>query len=147
SVFDPRGGKPLAPHGGTFNANPISMVAGHAAMAMMTQDEFDRMDALGQRIRDGVTRAFADTGTDGQVTGMGSLFRIHMSSAPLADYRAAQANATTTAPALSALIRYLQDNGVLIASTGMGALSTPMNEAEIDLFLDIFQSSLRHVAT
>ena len=43
-------------------------------------------------------------------------------------------------------VRYLQDNGVLIAETGMGALSTPMNEAEVDFFLDIFTSALRHVA-
>jgi glutamate-1-semialdehyde 2,1-aminomutase len=146
AVFDPRQGKPLAPHGGTFNANPISMVAGQTAMAMMTSDEFERLDTLGDRIRDGVTRAFADTGADGQVTGMGSLFRIHMSPSPLTDYRAAQAVAATTAPMLAAIIRYLQDNGVLIAGTGMGALSTPMNEAEVDFFLDIFTSALRHVA-
>ena len=47
---------------------------------------------------------------------------------------------------LAAIIRYLQDNGVLIAGTGMGALSTPMSEAEIDFFLDIFTAALRHVA-
>ena len=146
AVFDPRRGKPLAPHGGTFNANPVTMVAGQAAMTLMTQDEFKRLDLLGDRIRDGAAQAFADTGVDGQITGMGSLFRIHMSSTPLIDYRASLA-AATQAPALARVVQYLLDNGVLIAPTGLGALSTPMTEVEIDHFLEIFKSALLHNTT
>ena len=141
SVFDPRGGKPLAPHGGTFNANPVSMVAGRVAMELMTLAEFERLNALGQRIRDGIGRAFSRTGVDGQVTGAASLFRIHMHSLPLVDYRSAQA-ANIQAPALARLVGALRDNGVLIAGTGLGALSTPMGEAEIDLFLETFTDAL-----
>jgi glutamate-1-semialdehyde aminotransferase len=39
AVFDPRGGKPLVPHGGTFNANPVTMaaeVADYAALIRPT---------------------------------------------------------------------------------------------------------------
>src|SRR5690606_7953045 len=32
AVFDPTSGPPRAPHGGTFNANPVTMVAGLTAM-------------------------------------------------------------------------------------------------------------------
>jgi glutamate-1-semialdehyde 2,1-aminomutase len=145
AVFDPRGGKPLAPHGGTFNANPVSMIAGTVAMELMTPDEFTRLNTLGQRIRDGIAGAFAKTGIDGQVTGDGSLFRILMTSAPLVDYRTALA-AEAQAPALARVLATLRNNGVLIANTGLGALSTPMGEAEVDLFVEIFTAALEQEA-
>src|SRR5207247_2353366 len=53
AVFDPTGGAPRLSHGGTFNANVVTMVAGHTAMTMLTPDEFDRLGALGQRVRTG----------------------------------------------------------------------------------------------
>ncbi|PPR20782.1 MAG: Glutamate-1-semialdehyde 2,1-aminomutase 2 [Alphaproteobacteria bacterium MarineAlpha10_Bin3] len=145
AVFDPRHGKPLAPHGGTFNANPVSMVAGKMAMELMIPAEFTRLNALGQRIRDGIADAFEKTGIDGQVTGAGSLFRILMTSARLVDYRTAQA-ANAQAPALERVVAFLRDNGILIAGTGLGALSTPMGDAEVDLFVDIFTNALEREA-
>ncbi len=141
AVFDPRQGKPLAPHGGTFNANPISMVAGTAAMELLTPEEFERLNALGARARAGVAQAFANAGIDGQVTGDGSLLRIHMTSVPLIDYRSARAT-EAQATALSRVIDYMYANGILMAETGMCALSTAMGESEIDEFVEIFASAL-----
>ena len=140
-VFDPRQGKPLAPHGGTFNANPISMVAGKAAMELLTPEEFERINGLGARARDGVAKAFADAGVDGQVTGAGSLLRIHMTNVPLVDYRSARATAAQSA-ALTSVVDYMHTNGVLLAETGLCAISTAMGEAEIDEFIDIFAAAL-----
>jgi len=140
-VFDPRQGKPLAPHGGTFNANPISMVAGKAAMELLTPEEFERINGLGARARDGVAKAFADAGVDGQVTGAGSLLRIHMTNVPLVDYRSARATAAQSA-ALASVVDYMHTNGVLLAETGLCAISTAMGEAEIDEFIDIFAAAL-----
>ncbi|MDD9906420.1 MAG: aspartate aminotransferase family protein [Rhodospirillaceae bacterium] len=140
-VFDPRQGKPLAPHGGTFNANPISMVAGKAAMELLTPEEFERINGLGARARDGVAKAFADAGVDGQVTGAGSLLRIHMTNVPLVDYRSARATAAQSA-ALASVVDYMHANGVLLAETGLCAISTAMGEAEIDEFIDIFTAAL-----
>ena len=140
-VFDPRQGKPLAPHGGTFNANPISMVAGKAAMELLTPEEFDRINGLGARARGGLTKAIADAGVEGQITGAGSLLRIHMTSVPLVDYRSARATATQSA-ALSSVIDKMHANGVLLAETGLCAISTAMGETEIDEFIDIFADAL-----
>lgn len=142
SVFDPRKGKPLAPHGGTFNANPISMVAGTAAMELLTPEVFDRLNALGARAREGVAKAFSDAGIDGQVTGEGSLLRIHMTSVPLIDYRSARATNAQSA-ALIAVVDFMFANGVLMAETGMCALSTAMGEAEVDQFVEIFTAALK----
>lgn len=142
AVFDPRNGKPLAPHGGTFNANPISMVAGTAAMELLTPAEFDRLNALGQRARDGIARAFAESGVDGQVTGGGSLLRVHMTTTPLVDYRSARATDAQRA-ALTTVVDAMFANGVLMSETGLCALSTPMGEAEVDEFVAIFADALK----
>lgn len=142
AVFDPRRGKPLAPHGGTFNANPISMVAGAAAMELMTPQAFEKLNALGDKARQGVERAFAECGVDGQVTGGGSLMRIHMTSAPLVDYRSALASEAQKA-GLAALVDFMRANGILMAGTGLCALSTAMGEAEVDEFCETFAAALK----
>jgi len=51
AVFDPTGGKPAAPHGGTFNANPVTMAAGLAAVVVgwsVSATYEKRLDALAQ---------------------------------------------------------------------------------------------------
>ena len=142
AVFDPRSGKPLAPHGGTFNANPISMVAGTAAMELLTPDAFERLNALGEYARAGATQAFADTGVEGQVTGAGSLLRIHMTNVPLVDYRTALPTDAQKV-ALTAIVDFMYENGILMSETGVCALSTAMGEPEIDSFVEILTAALQ----
>src|SRR3546814_11894946 len=89
AVFDPSKGKPAVAHAGTFTANPLSMVAGAAAMAALTPEAFDRLAALGDLAREGLRRAFAAAGLAGQVTGRGSLFLLHLKAGPLENYRTA----------------------------------------------------------
>jgi glutamate-1-semialdehyde 2,1-aminomutase len=43
---------------------------------------------------------------------------------------------------LGRLCGYLLDNGILIATTGMGALSTPMVEADIDRLIEGVRAGL-----
>ena len=78
AVFDPRGGTPIVPHAGTFNANPVTMaagLAGHAAAS--TTRAFRRWTTSAGRLRDGLAACFKDAGVEGGVTGVGSLFKIH----------------------------------------------------------------------
>jgi len=49
AVFDPSSGKPALPHGGTFSANPVTMRAGLAAMELLDETAFARLDAIGRR--------------------------------------------------------------------------------------------------
>ena len=58
AVFDPRPGKPALPHGGTFSANPVTMRAGIAAMELLDDAAFARLDAMGQAVRSGIDAAF-----------------------------------------------------------------------------------------
>ncbi|MFT5172062.1 MAG: glutamate-1-semialdehyde 2,1-aminomutase [Gammaproteobacteria bacterium] len=141
-VFDPTQDNPPLPHSGTFNANPITMVAGETAMRCFTADEIERLGVLGERARAGVTDAFQIAGISGQVTGMGSLFRIHVHTRPLIDYRSSlmTENEKTF---LSAIVRHMRAHGIFINNRGVCSLSTPMGEAEIDLFLQRFSNALR----
>ena len=63
SVFDPtRGGPPAAPHGGTFNANPVTMAAGLAAMRLLTPEAYDKLDDLGAKLRASLDDCFKHAG-------------------------------------------------------------------------------------
>ena len=146
SVFDPRQAKPLLPHGGTFNANPVTMVAGEAAMQHYGRDEIARLGALGDRARDGITVAFHESGVPGQVTGLQSLLRIHVHSRPLSDYRSSLMSPQEKT-FLSAVLRHMRDGGIFVNERGVCSLSTPMGEAEIDAFLTCFRGALNAVKT
>ncbi len=137
AVFDPRGGKPAVPHGGTFNANPVTMAAGLAAMRLMDEAAYARLGRLGERLRTGVRACFDRAGVPGSVTGLGSLFRIHPHRRAFADYRSA-AWQPDEARRFGRLYRSLLDHGVLLSPTGLGCLSTPVTEAEVEHFLEVF---------
>jgi glutamate-1-semialdehyde 2,1-aminomutase len=141
AVFDPRGGKPAVPHGGTFNANPVTMSAGLAAMRLLDRDAFRRLDEAGARLRDGIRACFKDAGVAGSATGLGSLFRIHPHARDLVDYRSARWEAAE-AERLGRIVRYLLDHGVLLSPTGLGCLSTPMGDAEFEGFLAVLSAAL-----
>ena len=70
----------------------------------------------------------------GQLTGDGSLFRIMLAANPIVDYRTSVAGALP-AGQLARLHRALLDEGIIVSSTGLGALSTPMGEPEVDRFV------------
>ncbi|CAN5536754.1 aspartate aminotransferase family protein [soil metagenome] len=143
SVFDPTG-KPKAPHGGTFNANPISMVAGAAAMSKFTEATLDRINGLGESLRVGLRKVFADAQVPAQITGMGSLFTILFHDRELSNYRSGMHSRTEQAMA-TAFYGEMLNNGIFMSSTLAGCLSTPMTQVEIDAFLGAAARSLEVV--
>ena len=143
SVFDPTG-KPKAPHGGTFNANPISMVAGAVAMTKFTGSEVDRLNALGDALRAGVREVLTRAGIPGQVSGQGSLFTILFHDRPLTNYRSAVHTKSEQALA-SAFYAEMLNNGIFMSSTLAGCLSSPMTSVEVDAFIAATERSLEVV--
>ncbi len=112
-VFDPRRPDAVA-HGGTFSANPVTMRAGLAALRAFGPAEIQRIDALGEQLREGLRER------GWSVSGRGSLLRI-ASQDP------------------TALWWRLYEAGVLIAGNGLVCLSTPMDEQTIGCVLDAFE--------
>jgi glutamate-1-semialdehyde 2,1-aminomutase len=142
AVFDPSRGKPALPHGGTFNANPVTMVAGLAAMRLLTREAFARLGALGDAAREACRRAFRQAELPGQVTGRGSLAMLHLTDKPLRGYRDAWRSPAEQAR-FGRLYRHLTDQGVIVSSSGLVALSTPMGEAEVDRLGEALLGALR----
>lgn len=145
SVFDPRGGKPKVPHGGTFSANPVTMVAGLAAMQKMTREEYQRLDELGDYVRDGLAEAMDGARVPGQVTGRGSLFGIHLNDRPLSDFRSWYGTRDEQARRETVHSKLLE-HGVFMAPALTGCLSTPMGRDEANRLIDAFAAALRETA-
>ena len=142
SPYDPREGKFF--HSGTFNGNPVTMVAGLAALELLTRQEIARINSLGERLRLGLRSALADTGLMGQVTGIGSLLQIHFSETEVTDYRAGKLAALEP---LQLLHLMLLNRGVSIAPRGLMCISTPMDEQDIDHTVSAFRDALGELAS
>jgi glutamate-1-semialdehyde 2,1-aminomutase len=110
------------------------MAAGLAAMEQLTPEAYRRLDSLGEPLRRHATAAFAAAGVPGQLTGDGSLFRILLTTTPVTDYRSSLAGALP-ASQMARLHYLLLEQGVIVSTSGLGCLSTPMGGAEIDAFV------------
>jgi glutamate-1-semialdehyde 2,1-aminomutase len=144
-LLDPTGGVPRVTSGGTFSANPLTMAAGLAAMTPLTAAAYERLDALGARLRSRATAAFAAAGVPGQLTGDGSLFRILLTASPVTDYRSSLAGALP-ASRMARLHRLLLEEGIIVSTSGLGCLSTPMGEDEVDAFVAALERVLPRLA-
>ncbi len=139
AVFDPSAGRPRLPHGGTFNANPMSMVAGLAALSNLDPASFAALARMGDRVRHELDAALREAGVDGVVTGQGSLFKVHLGSGPVTDYRSAAAHPSDR---VQRLHQRLLASGVLIGHDGLGCLSTVMTDQHLEQVVAAFRRSL-----
>ncbi len=141
AVFDPSAGKPALPHGGTFSANPVTMRAGLAAMELLDEAAFARLAAMGDAVRSGINEVFCRQGIPGGAVGLGSLLKIHFTEKPVRDYRSAYMS-DTESRRLAAFNLNLLNNGILAASYGLMALSTPMTDADVQEIVSAVSNSL-----
>ena len=129
-MVDPSKGKPALPYGGMFSANPISMLVGVAAIKLLDDDTFAHLDDIGDKVRSGINAALAQYHVPGKAIGKGSLVKVHFTPRDVVDYRTAFA-LPVEASALDPFNRGMLNCGVLSASYGLMALSTPMTEADV----------------
>jgi glutamate-1-semialdehyde 2,1-aminomutase len=130
-------------HSGTFNANPVTMAAGIACLQELTVEEIKRINSLGDRLRQRVDSILAKNGVAGQALGFGSLGQIHINKEKIVDYRTA---AKGNFQALALLHLELLGRGINMAPRGGEiAISTPMTDKEIDLFVTAFEESLTEI--
>jgi glutamate-1-semialdehyde 2,1-aminomutase len=129
AVFDPGTKGPRVAAGGTFSGNPISMIAGLAAMTAMDRAAFARLETMGARVRGRLNELLQRSGQPGQVTGDGSLFRFVMVGRPLRSYR--DVVEPGVAERQMRLFMALLDAGIMVNSNGLACLSTPMGDAEL----------------
>ena len=128
---------------GTYNGNAVSMVAGLQALQLLTAQEIERINQLGDRLRGQLSRVLADSGVDGYVGGIGSLLQLHLNApAAVRNYRD-----TLTAPKAlqEALHLALLNEGFFGAVRGEYAISTPMTEVDIDEAVTRFRKALPQI--
>ena len=149
SLYDPTttddDGRPTGPvlsHSGSFNANPVVMAAGAATLEQLTPEEYARLNGLGERVREGVRRLLAEMEVPGQVTGMGSLFGIHLTARPVRRYR----DVAAVDPELRRRVFLgLLNEGVLLASQLVGCVTAPMGPEEADSLVEALRRVLGRV--
>ncbi len=84
--FSPERKRPVM-HASTFSGNALTMAAGGASIQAYGASEVERINVLGQRLRDGFNKAFSQSAISGQAIGQGSLTNLHLTDAPINDSR------------------------------------------------------------
>ena len=143
AMFDPTRGRPRIPHPGSYNANPVSLVAGATTLELLTSEVIRLLNHKGEYLRRRIREAFEDTGLSAQVTGLGSLFAIHLTSQPVRSYRDTMG---ADADLRHRIFLGLFKEGVLIDPRGVGCVSAAVGEAEIERFVDSLRTVLRTLA-
>ncbi len=143
AVFSHERGKPLNPSSGTFTANPVTMSAGLATMELMTPEAYAALDALGAHARMVATHAFQAAGVEGQVTGVGGMFAIHLHARPITDYRSAYPTGDEATRGKAAHLALLEA-GFIMSPKLSAFLSTAMTVDDIDRFGVALEAVLRN---
>lgn len=124
---------------GTFNGNRPTMAAGVAAMKLLDDAAFEKLEMLGARLEAGMKKAIEEHQVNMSVTREGSLLNIHYSKDAPYDYETAYADKIPVAA-----LWYLSmiNGGIFPAPRGLFVISTVMTEAEIDKAISVFSDSL-----
>ena len=114
-------------HGGTFNGNPVAAAAGLATLRELTPDRYERLAALGERLRTRLAMAIGGGGIDARVDGIASLFQV---------FAGPTLEGEDGLTASQTLFLGLLVDGFHLAPRGMGAISTPVTERDVDDLAD-----------
>ena len=140
ALYDPTSGAPKIPHSGTYNANPLAMVAGLATLRTLTPEAYGKLDSLTQRLGDKLHSVFEEFGVQAHVTVVGSLFRVHFLVSAPRNYREA---ALDDGVMHKWLFFSLLNQGI---HWGYGGnVSLPMEETHIDRLVSGVQIALQQL--
>ena len=137
AVFEAGESKAKVSHGGTFNANPVTMVAGHAAMQMLNEEAFAKLNSLGDAFRKGIQEVFDLTNTEGIAQGQYSIFAITTTDPDLDD-----SPARGHVYQSKGLHRYMVQHGYWLTPGLAGVLCTLMDSADIDPFCETLRDGI-----
>lgn len=131
------------PHGGTFNANPVTMTAGLTALADMDEKRFLALNRLGEELRQRLRALLADLDVEAQVVGAGSLFGLHFHQRPLR--RLDDVVGTPDERRKGLFLRdFLLNEGLWLLGVGVsGCLSTANTPEHVDRLCDAIGAGLK----
>ncbi len=137
-------------HAGTFNGNPISCAAAYATLTELTRNNghnYRRMNKIGTRLQEGLTRLVASTRTEAIVQGMAQL-GIQILFTPLKKVRNYREFLTCNFARYNAYHRQMLKRGVLLHPLQYQHMfvSTAHSEGDVDLTLKAAEESLKAIA-
>jgi len=137
-LYDPYQGPKVA-QAGTFQGNPMTMVAGATTLDLLTPQVYARLDDLAEHLREGIRGVCAEFDVPVQVTGLGSLYGIHFTGRPVRTYR----DVASSDKALQQQVFWgLMNEGIFSNLRLIGCVSWPMEEREIEQHLDALRKVL-----
>ncbi len=140
-LLDLTNGKVL--HGGTYNAQPLSMAATVATLKQLTPDLYARIGQQGERLKDGLQRIFADAGVTASVTGFPQVFHVALGlEEPARNYRDLREMNRAGYVALTTEMMY---RGVRALERGAWFMSSEHDDDVIDETLAVAAEAVRAV--
>ncbi len=132
-------------HASTFSGNALTMAAGLAAMQNYDQDDANRINLLGTKLRDGFNQVFSQAGIRAQATGDGSLTNIHFTDQKINDARDTVTGLVEAGHIPGLLHLCMLRHGIMSASRLMYCVSTAMGLAEIDQAVTALEASVHEL--
>jgi glutamate-1-semialdehyde 2,1-aminomutase len=125
---------------GTLNGNPVSAAAGLATLGVLEKPgAYERLRAVGDRLRGGLRGIASRLGIPAQVLGQGPLANIYFTSEPVLDYRSSLKSDSRITQQLGS---ELLARGVLTNLAAKMYLSLAHTDGDIDTTLQAFEDSL-----
>lgn len=138
---------PLGPvyQAGTLSGNPLAMAAGLAAVRKLKRENpYQRLEVLGQKVRDTLLAAARAKGIPLQVPQVGSMFSLFFNPAPVHNYDQAVAS---KGDHYRKVFRYALDHGVYLAPSPYETafISTAHEGVDIDQACATLDSAIRSI--
>jgi glutamate-1-semialdehyde 2,1-aminomutase len=142
SIFDPSASHHLH-HSGTFNGNLVTMAAGCVSLDLLTREEIERINALGERLADGLRSSLAERpDLQGVVNNCGSLLHVNLGTeSELRNY----SDLNLDSPVAARFHLAALDEGVYFAPRGFMNASTAMGERAVDDALEACSRAIGRV--
>jgi glutamate-1-semialdehyde 2,1-aminomutase len=143
AAFDATEGAPAIPHGGTFNANPMTMQAGLATMRQLTPEVYEQINERGETLRHQLEEMARSAGAPIRISGIASFFGVQLTDRPVTTYRSAQGQDEALR---QKLFLHLMNEGIYVNSRLVGNISTPMGRHELDSLTAAWESFLAKIS-
>ena len=134
-------------HPGTFNANPLSAVAGATCLEMIAAHPINETaDAMAARLKRGLNDIFGKMEMAGHAHGIASMVHVVLADCDcdreLCTMPHSRIKETTASAKVTAMKRGLQNNGVDIMGRDAFLVSATHTESDIDKTLDALEKTL-----
>jgi glutamate-1-semialdehyde 2,1-aminomutase len=134
-------------HPGTFNANPLSAVAGSTCLELIASQPInDWADAMAARLKQGLNEIFGKMEVAGHAHGIASMVHIVLADCgcnrEICTMPHSQIKQVTASPVVTELKLGLQNHGIDIMGRDAFLVSATHNEEDIDQTLAAFERTL-----